>query len=228
MPASSSPEPAHQYSAWQRYRLFFSQFREHFHATGAIAPSGGVLASAITAPVARTAAAASRPLRVMEVGAGTGVFTRAILRHLRRGDRLDIFEINPAFQPVIESCIAASGARQRGVDCRLHIADICAAAPQPDHDCIVCGLPFNNFDPALVERILGQLVASLRPGGVLSYFEYLYIRRIKLALVRDRAERDRLRAVGAVVDRLLAGHPHRATPVLRNLPPAVARHIAVG
>jgi phospholipid N-methyltransferase len=225
MSASSSPETARQYSAWQRYRLFFSQFREHFHSTGAIAPSGGVLAAAITAPVAQ-AAAASRPLRVMEVGAGTGVFTRAILQHLRRGDRLDIFEINPAFQPVLESCIAASGARARGVECRLHITDICAAAPQPDRDCIVCGLPFNNFDPALVERILQQLLASLAPGGVLSYFEYLYIRRLKLALVRDRAERDRLRAVGAVVDRLLARHPHRATPVLRNLPPALARHIS--
>ncbi|HEY8054933.1 MAG TPA: hypothetical protein VIE13_03375 [Terriglobales bacterium] len=226
MPASSSPELARRYSAWQRYRLFFSQFREHFHTTGAIAPSGGVLAEAITRPIAE-AAARTRPLRITEVGAGTGVFTRAILHKLRTGDQFDIYEINPAFAPVLESCITASGARERGVTCQLHIADICTAAPQPDRDCIVCGLPFNNFEPALVERTLGQLVASLRPGGVLSYFEYLYIRQIKLALIRDRAERERLRAVGAVVTRLLAHHPHRAVPVVRNLPPALARHISV-
>ncbi|MGH9392797.1 MAG: hypothetical protein ACRD1E_01405, partial [Terriglobales bacterium] len=58
-----------------------------------------------------------------------------------------------------------------------------------------------------------------------SYFEYPFLRSLKRALVRDRAERQRLQAVGAVVAHFLRQHPARAQAVALNLPPAVARHV---
>ncbi|HET9784113.1 MAG TPA: hypothetical protein VFP94_04030, partial [Terriglobales bacterium] len=79
-PAAAAP------SAWASYRLFYEQFRHHFQATGAIAPSGAFLARAMTAPIARACHSVRSRLRVLEVGPGTGVFTRAILQQLRPGD----------------------------------------------------------------------------------------------------------------------------------------------
>jgi len=214
--------PARTASAWQGYRLFYSQFRQHFHTTGAIAPSGAALARAITAPLALAPAGG---LRVLEVGAGTGVFTRAILRHLGTGDALDVYEINPAFQPFLEACRAEAQVEQRGIACRLHFATIAELAASAEFDFIVSGLPLNNFAPEQVQSLLALFLSHLRPGGVLSYFEYLYIRDLKCALIHDASERTRLRAVGGVVAEFLRQNPHQQTRVPWNLPPAVAHHV---
>ena len=50
------------------YRTFFKEFRKTFHTTGAIAPSGRALARAVIKPLSRH----QRPVRVLEVGSGTG------------------------------------------------------------------------------------------------------------------------------------------------------------
>ncbi len=207
-------------SAWRGYRLFYTQFREHFHTTGAIAPSGAALARAITTPLALAPAGG---LRVLEVGAGTGVFTRAILDQLGAGDGLEVYEINPAFRPFLEACRAE--AEGRGIGCGLHFASIAELPAGAEFDFIVSGLPLNNFAPEQVEAWLGLLLGHLRPGGVLSYFEYLYIRDLKCAWIRDAGERARLRAVGEVVEAFLRQNPHQETRVGWNLPPAVAHHV---
>lgn len=209
-------------TGWRSYRLFYHQFRRHFIATGAIAPSGPPLAHAITTPLAR---ARRERVRVLEVGAGTGAFTAAILKLLQPGDALDVYEINPAFQATLEARLEHSGARARGVTCTLHMVGICQAPPENLYDFIISALPFNNFSAAEVERILGLLMSHLRPNGVLSYFEYPYLRQLKQLLVQNPAERARLQAVGRVVGSFLHLHPNRTTAVPLNLPPAVARHV---
>ncbi|MGH9488473.1 MAG: class I SAM-dependent methyltransferase [Terriglobales bacterium] len=210
-------------SAWNTYRLFYSQFRRHFHTTGAIAPSGGALAGEITAPLAQ--AEGRKPLRVLEVGAGTGVFTRAILRRLGAGDRLDICEVNRAFEPLLEARLEQARVEERGIACKIHFEDICSWTPCSEYDFIISGLPLNNFAPELVERILMLYSALLLPGGVLSYFEYLYVRDFKFMLVHSPAERQRLQGVGRVVSGFLHQHTSRSVAVALNFPPAMARHV---
>lgn len=100
-----------------------------------------------------------------------------------------------------------------------------ASLPPEPYDFIISGLPLNNFAPDEVETLLGEFIGHLRPGGVFSYFEYLYIRDMKCALIHDRVERERLQAVGKVVEGFLREHPNRHTLVPWNLPPAVARHV---
>ena len=60
---------------------FFKQFRETFTTTGAVAPSSRFLARAMTAPLARR----DGPVRVLEIGPGTGAVTGKIVRLLRPG-----------------------------------------------------------------------------------------------------------------------------------------------
>src|SRR5512139_3062682 len=76
------------------FRLFYSEFRRNFITTGAIAPSSPLPAKAMIYPLKQRV---NNPIRVLEVGAGTGAFTHRILRELRSGDSLDIYELNPRF-----------------------------------------------------------------------------------------------------------------------------------
>lgn len=209
-------------SIWRSYGVFYSQFRQNFLLTGAIAPSGRQLARAVTQNIARTA---GRPVRVLEVGAGTGVLTTAILARLHTGDRFDIYEINPVFRSFIATRIEESQAAARGIDCRLHIAGVEALPPDASYEFIVSALPLNNFPARQVEQILQLLMAHLEPAGVLSYFEYPYLRGLKQAFTADRAERARLRAVGRVVSEFLCRHRWSEILIAFNLPPAVVRHI---
>ena len=99
-------------------------------------------------------------------------------------------------------------------------------AGQP-YDVIISGLPLNNFSVADVEQILAALEKLLRPGGTLSFFEYLAIRPIR-AVVSTREQRQRLRGIGEALDRMLSAHEIRRTWVLPNLPPACVHHVRVG
>lgn len=192
--------------------------------TGAVTPSGPALAQAMTMPLAEYGRRPGRaPMRVLEVGAGTGVFTSAILRRLAAGDELDVYEINPNFRDCLEARLSTQA--PPGVNCRLHIAAISGLEAAQPFDFIVSALPLNNFPAPEVEAILKLLMGHLRPGGTMSYFEYPFVRELKRMLVTNAAERARLRAVGNVVHRFLGQHACRQAAVPLNLPPAVAHHV---
>jgi len=195
-------------------RLFLRQARRDFLHTGAIAPSSRFLARAITSMIGSQ----RHPMDVLEAGAGTGALTGEILKRLPGGSRFDIYEINPIFSSHLEK-------RFGGADRVTVINRKVQEIPEISHyDAIVSGLPLNNFEPALVKEILGRLFDALKPGGVLSYFEYLLIREIK-SLTTGRVERRRLRKVGRVTGGFLERYEFRRDAVLLNIPPAVVHHL---
>jgi phosphatidylethanolamine/phosphatidyl-N-methylethanolamine N-methyltransferase len=73
---------------------FLLEAARDIRTTGAIAPSSQNLARLMTEPVR---AQEGRPLNIMEVGAGTGSVTRALIPQLSADCRLDIVEANPRF-----------------------------------------------------------------------------------------------------------------------------------
>jgi phospholipid N-methyltransferase len=89
---------------------------------------------------------------------------------------------------------------------------------------IVCGLPFNNFDPDLVRRIFSGFQAVLLPGGTVNFFEYVAIRAIKMPFA-GKTERMRLREVASVIGELIRDHQVSRRTVIANLPPAWARSL---
>ncbi len=204
--------------------LFFREFLRNFHTTGAIAPSGRWLAAALARFVDQPGRSGRR---ILEVGPGTGAVTRRIAQAMRPEDRLDLVELNeqfvlrlrerlehdPTFLPVAE--------RTRVLHCDVEQLD-----EQAGYDVIVSGLPLNNFTGPVVEAILGRLLGLLEPGGTLSFFEYIGIRRAK-GMLTGRTERDRLREITRIMGKAIDQHEFRRDSVWANLPPAWVHHLRV-
>lgn len=191
--------------------------------TGAIAPSGAALARAMTASM-RTA---SGPRRVLEVGPGTGAVTGHILRELRRGDSLDLVELNGDFCRILEGRFLGPF-RQRTPHVPVQLFEGAVEDVHLDggYDFVICALPFNNFPPRLMRSILQRLVKLTRPGGELCFFEYALLRSIKSPLATPAA-RARIRRIDATVRSLRRRLVSDRELVLRNVPPAYAVRLRI-
>ncbi len=204
------------------YRLFWREFRTNFRTTGAVLPSGAGLARALARFVAQPA---ELPRRILEVGPGTGAVTRHIVAALGPADCLDLVELNERFVQRLQErfqtdpCFTAAADRARVIHSRLE--DL---PRDVRYDVIVSGLPLNNFSVAEVETILSGLAGLAQTGAVLSFFEYIGVRRLKGALAGP-AERARLRGIGTVLKALLAQRALRRDTVWLNVPPAWVHHV---
>jgi phosphatidylethanolamine/phosphatidyl-N-methylethanolamine N-methyltransferase len=204
------------------YGLFFREYIRNFHTTGAILPSGRPLAKALSRYVAQPASAERR---IMEVGPGTGAVTRQIVSAMRPLDRLDLVELNESFVRLLESRFKSDPHFQPVADrTRVLHRPVEELPGDTTYDLIVSGLPLNNFSPDLVEKILHIFLNLLVPGGTLSFFEYIAMRRMK-AIVSGPAERRRLRGVHRAMHDVFKIHEIRRDAVLRNVPPAWVHHL---
>ena len=204
------------------FGLFFREFLRSYHTTGAIVPSGRFLASALARFVADGAAPTRR---ILEVGPGTGAVTRRIIAALGPEDRLDLVELNDRFVAQLHHRFETEPAFQAVADRSRVLHRPVEELPRENaYDLIISGLPLNNFAVADVERILAAFSGLLKPGGTLSFFEYIAIRRAR-ALVSGRAERERLRGIGAALRGLLSGNEIRRDWVWLNVPPAWVHHV---
>lgn len=206
------------------HRTFLSQFRERFESTGAIAPSSRFLARAMTGPLSRHAG----PVRVLEVGPGTGAVTRRIVRLLGPEARFDLVELNEKFVALLERKFEEEPHFRNAADrSHIHRCPIQEFAADQPYDYIISGLPFNNFPPELVRDIFAIFFRLLAPGGVLSYFEYMYVRPLR-RLVSGGDEKQRLCALDAIMQPYLSRHRIRRNWVFANLPPAWVQHLRAG
>jgi phosphatidylethanolamine/phosphatidyl-N-methylethanolamine N-methyltransferase len=206
---------------WTECREFYRQFRQQYRNTGSVLPSSRPLARALASEFRRRPG----PARILEVGPGTGAVTIEILSLLGPGDQLDIVEINEEFIRVLRRRFAEEPRFQRWqTQVRLIHAPVQEVAGESMYDYLISGLPLNNFPLSLVREVFQAYQRLLKPAGVLSYFEYLAIRRLK-GLVAGRRQRRHLHVLSRFLGRRLAAHEFRHQNVLLNVPPAVARHL---
>ena len=202
-------------------RLFFQQFRERFHTTGAILPSSRMLAKAMTGPFEKR----NHPARLLEIGPGTGAVTKRIVRLLQPGDSLDLVELNKHFADALKERFQADPVYQRVQDLsRIHVCPLQEFETEGNYDFIISGLPLNNFSAELVREIFGIYFELLKPGGSLSYFEYMYIRSIKKVITK-KEERDRLRKLDSIAASYLDQYRFHRSWVFVNFPPAWVQHL---
>jgi phospholipid N-methyltransferase len=165
------------------------------------------------------------PGRILEVGPGTGSVTHQILNHLLPADRFDMVELNGHFVALLQRRFDQEwDFRSRRHQVRILHKAVEELDGEGIYDYIVSGLPLNNFPVAQVREIFQVYNRLLRPGGTLTYYEYVLIRSLKTPFV-DRRERRRLFRVGRVVGRYIRNYQVRRQPVFANVPPAVVRHL---
>jgi phospholipid N-methyltransferase len=210
-------------SFWSDCGTFLRESRRHFRATGALLPSSRFLARALASPLAGR----RPPLRILEVGPGTGSVTREILRLLQPGDRLDCVELNEHFVERLKLCLRHDPRYIPHQD-QVHVvhSPVEELGGEAIYDHIISGLPLNNFPVGLVREIFKAYSRLLKPGGVLSYFEYVLIRQLKTPF-SGRKERRRLYRVGRLVGQYIRTYQVRRQQVLMNVPPAIVRHLHI-
>ena len=201
---------------------FVTQSFRDFHLTGAVAPSSPYLSRAMTR---RLQDREKHPWRILEVGAGTGPFTEYIVRHMKDGDELECYELNPRFCSRLKDRLKHETIFQR----RAHQVtilekNICSLPRQNRYDLVVSGLPFNNFAPLLVRQIMALLFKALKPGASLTYFEYLMIRHAK-GVLGGRREREKLAQVEEILAEADRWGRSEDEIIWRNFPPAIVRSI---
>jgi phosphatidylethanolamine/phosphatidyl-N-methylethanolamine N-methyltransferase len=165
---------------------------------GAIAPSGVALAEVMTREIS------PREAPIIELGAGTGVFTQALLSRGLREQDLTLVESGADFAGLLQ---------QRFPEARLLCID---AARLGQHDlfgriaagAVVSGLPLLAMPVRKVMSILGGAFSQLRSGG--AFYQFTYGASCP---VRQR-----------ILDRL-GLKATRIGRVLRNVPPATVYRI---
>lgn len=201
---------------------FWRQFRERFYTTGAIAPSSRFLARALCDPLKKR----TRPVRILEIGPGTGAVTKEVVRLVQPGDQFDLVELNEKFVELLRDRFAQHPQFTRvAAQSAVHQCPLQEFQAPAPYDYIISGLPLNNFPAELVREIFEAYFRLLAPGGVLSYFEYMYVRSLKKSLSPNRDERSRLATLDEIIQPHLQAHRIRRDWVFANLPPAWVQHL---
>ena len=190
---------------------------------GAFAPSSKALAEALCEPV-RTCPS---PAAILEVGAGTGAITGYLGQILKREDRLDICEVNGGFADILERDVltlpcfrdAVSSGRVRLIRCPVQEIKRTGV-----YDFVISCLPLTVFELHDVEEVFATFRRSLKPHGVLSYFEYVGMRRTSRVFALGNRRR-RIRAVSAYLSDQLRHYQFDRRTVFQNFPPAHARYL---
>lgn len=184
----------------QQHLRLFGRFLRHPQTVGAIAPSSPVLARAMIKDVNFRGAA-----RIVELGPGTGSFTRAILERIGPLARFVAIELDATFAddvgrrwPTIE-CVNASAETLSSIARERDLVPI-------DH--VISGLPFASLPGPMTRQILDGIRDTLRPGGTFTTFQYLHAYRLGPAAVFRRTATAHF------------GAPPERRVVWRNIPPA--------
>jgi phospholipid N-methyltransferase len=227
---------------WTDYRVFWREFRQTYHSTGAVLPSGRALANALSRYVRDGPGVAEfigdagiavserqhHGRRILEVGPGTGAVTGYVVQAMRPGDRLVLVERNEQFVARLRERLAGEPVfRNQAERITLMHASVEDLPEDELFDLIISGLPLNNFSVEVVEQILAKLRRLLAPGGTLSFFEYVAVRRAK-GIVSRHGERERLRGVARVMANAVRGNEVRRELILANVPPAWVHHLRWG
>jgi len=153
-------------SAVREHLIFLGRFLQNPRQVGALAPSSRTLAREMVRHIPLTATS-----RIVELGPGTGVFTREVIDRLPAGGRFLAVDINAQFCAELRH-------RWPSLDCEhgsaADLPAIIAARGWAGVDHMLSGLPFASLPAALSHAILAAVKATLTPGGTFTTFQYIH------------------------------------------------------
>jgi len=204
---------------------FFWQYIYNADVVGAVLPSSDHLAKAITRIIPKDRTAPSR--RILEVGPGTGVFTRRIIKRMNPDDKLVVVEFEKVFCDQLQKDF---GHIQNVTIIHGNILNF---KPPEEFNYVVSGIPLNSFAPDNVNTIFNLFEKIITPGGRLAYFDYRGLPRINRWLLLLKKKFPKLKSgymtphTPEEFDRILRHKKEfydrfgrTKTTVMRNVPPA--------
>ncbi|MBI3026730.1 methyltransferase domain-containing protein [Candidatus Woesearchaeota archaeon] len=146
--------------------LHLSTFLKNPKEVGAVAPSSKFLTKEVISSIEFKSLNT-----IVELGPGTGTFTRAILEKAEPDTRVLCFEVNKKFCRYLSNnikdrrlTVVNSGAERLGIVLqKFKIKNV---------GCIVSGLPFFNFSDKKKRKILNEARDSLNKQGRFILFQY--------------------------------------------------------
>ena len=203
------------------YQTFLTQFLRNYETTGSVIPSGRALGGALC----RYVGYGPGGQKILEAGPGTGAVTGCIIGRMRQEDELWMVELNPTFAAHLRTAFREKPAfRDASNRCHLIEGSVQQLGREGQFDLVISGLPLNNFSPEHVQDILQAYARLLKPGGILSFFQYILIRPAKM-FVSVGSERTRLKGVGQTIEGVLGEREFAREWVWVNVPPAWVHHI---
>lgn len=157
-------------------------FIRNIRQIGAVAPSSTYLTERMVEPLRkRMQELQSEPLRILEVGPGTGAITRHIVPLLRRGDYVDVVELNPTLHTHVSREYAAEGMHFHNIN----LLDLSSEAP---YDFIFSGIPYESLPVDITEMLWRKKLQLSKEGTVITYFKYLNVINIRSRYLRKLIE----------------------------------------
>lgn len=160
--ALSSPAETGRGDARGDARRFFEAWRAKPLQIAALAPSGAALAALMTHEIPPGIG------QVLELGPGTGVFTRAILARGVRASALTLVEYEGAFAQLLSDRFPEATVIQ--MDAAKLIGDV--RFGPGNFGAVISGLPLLSMRPRTVLRILAGSFGALGDGG--SFYQFTY------------------------------------------------------
>jgi len=145
--------------------LFAQEFIKQPITTGAIAPSSEWLADLMTEGMRLHEAEI-----IVELGAGTGPFTRAITKRANPKAVVLAVETNRELAERLRTQFSRVVIIN---DSAERLPTHLAAVDRTSADCIISGLPWAGFSGEHQERLMSAVTRALRPGGRFAAFAYL-------------------------------------------------------
>ena len=108
---------------------------------------------------------------IAELGAGTGVFTREIVKRAKPDAKILVFEIDPALRKIIQE----EHPEHKGLSLHSDAQELITYMKDSGItalDYVISSLPFTVLPPRTTVRILDAVVRGLKPEGHLVAYQY--------------------------------------------------------
>jgi phosphatidylethanolamine/phosphatidyl-N-methylethanolamine N-methyltransferase len=201
------------------YLHFLIEFIKEPSCNGSIIPSSKQLTEKIIRYIPNKDLVQTDGQYYMEVGPGTGPFTKAIVERLRPQDILDVIELNPSYCESLRKKFPQENVH-------IHCISITDWKPEYSYDVIISGLPLNGFSPELVQKCFNVFERVIKNNGNLAYFDYPNLAKICLKFYSNR-KRQELQEILAIKDLYFKKYGTGKITVTDNFPTATVSYLKI-
>ncbi len=143
--------------------IFLKRFALRPKQIGSIIPSSRFLSARMMRQIPW-----ERSESIVELGPGTGVFTKEIINRKKQNAKFFVVENDPHFQKILRKRFPKLMIRNEAI----HLKDYVTELQLDKVDAIISGLPFAVFSESKRSVILDNIEQTLSPGGVFVTFQY--------------------------------------------------------